>query len=221
MNRMLRDIKHKWLNYWLRERQTLIEPMTFAQLKAKLPLSSDYFSLLFVDREYPTLILNEQVVLSMLAKGRERLFEFGTYEGFGTWHLWRNSLFEAWVHTLNLPREQSKLSHQDIFNIPPMANFIPVSIRVEQLIGDSTTENLSRFYGKMDLVFVDGGHTKECIESDTANAFKMVKPDGVVVWHDFDCKNKPISSTLFNLAKTNKLYWITHTSMVVYFGESR
>jgi predicted O-methyltransferase YrrM len=36
----------------------------------------------------------------------------------------------------------------------------------------------------MDLVFVDGAHTFEYVQNDSQKAWRMLKPGGVVVWHD-------------------------------------
>jgi len=41
------------------------------------------------------------------------------------------------------------------------------------------------FHDKVDLCFIDGGHSEECVKSDTKNAFRMVKKGGVIIWHDF------------------------------------
>jgi predicted O-methyltransferase YrrM len=57
--------------------------------------------------------------------------------------------------------------------------------KIHQLVGDSLTFDFSPYFNKVDLVFVDGGHRYEVVSSDTANALRMVRPGGVVVWHDF------------------------------------
>ncbi|MCK5175920.1 MAG: class I SAM-dependent methyltransferase, partial [Planctomycetes bacterium] len=38
---------------------------------------------------------------------------------------------------------------------------------------------------KIDVVFVNGNHSYEAVKSDTADALKMVKAGGYVIWHDF------------------------------------
>jgi hypothetical protein len=34
-------------------------------------------------------------------------------------------------------------------------------------------------------VFVDGSHARSYVESDSAKAMRMVKPGGLVLWHDY------------------------------------
>jgi hypothetical protein len=38
----------------------------------------------------------------------------------------------------------------------------------------------------MDLVVVDASHTYAAVFSDSMNAFKMIKPGGVIIWHDYE-----------------------------------
>lgn len=38
-----------------------------------------------------------------------------------------------------------------------------------------------------DLVFVDGDHTAKWVEFDTRLAYDVLRPEGVVFWHDYEC----------------------------------
>jgi hypothetical protein len=60
-----------------------------------------------------------------------------------------------------------------------------VAYKIHQLFGDSLTFDFSPYFSQADLVFVDGGHRYEVVSSDSANALRLVRPGGVVVWHDF------------------------------------
>ena len=60
-----------------------------------------------------------------------------------------------------------------------------VAGKIKQLYGDSMSFDFSPYFGKMDIVFVDGAHHYAAVESDTKNALRMAKPGGVVIWHDF------------------------------------
>ena len=57
--------------------------------------------------------------------------------------------------------------------------------RIELIIGDSRDVDLSRFYGQMRMVIVDGGHSYEVAKSDTVHALRMIGPDGVIIWDDY------------------------------------
>ncbi len=39
--------------------------------------------------------------------------------------------------------------------------------------------------GFFDSVFIDGGHTEEVVRSDTRKAVSLVRPGGLVMWHDY------------------------------------
>jgi hypothetical protein len=58
--------------------------------------------------------------------------------------------------------------------------------RVTQLFGDSLGFD-HLFMGKefFDSVFIDGGHQVEVVSSDQRNAVEMLRPGGVVIWHDY------------------------------------
>ncbi|HSG98734.1 MAG TPA: class I SAM-dependent methyltransferase, partial [candidate division Zixibacteria bacterium] len=57
--------------------------------------------------------------------------------------------------------------------------------KITQLYGNSQTYDFSEFYAAMDLVFIDGAHHYDAVVNDTNNALKMIRPGGVIVWHDF------------------------------------
>lgn len=60
-----------------------------------------------------------------------------------------------------------------------------VTEKIHQLYGDSATYDFSTYYDTCSLVFVDGSHTYDYAKSDTAEALKMVKKGGVIIWHDY------------------------------------
>lgn len=48
--------------------------------------------------------------------------------------------------------------------------------------GDTLTLTV---FPEADVIFIDAGHTKECIEHDIRLAKKAVKPDGMLIFHDY------------------------------------
>jgi len=42
-----------------------------------------------------------------------------------------------------------------------------------------------------DLVFVDGGHTYQCVLNDIVTWTKTVKPGGIIAFHDYDTESLP------------------------------
>lgn len=94
--------------------------------------------------------------------------------------------------------------------------------RITQLFGDSKAFDVkgagAGHEGVYDLVFVDGSHAKSYVESDSQRAMKMVKPGGLVAWHDYrgPWRARGVWSTLNALAKTHELRLIKGTSIVVW-----
>ena len=91
--------------------------------------------------------------------------------------------------------------------------------KITHLHGDSRTFDFGPFYGKMDLVFVDGDHHFDTIVQDTRNAFKLLRNENaMIVWHDYG--NQP-EDIRWNIAhailegtpadKRSSLFAISHT----------
>jgi predicted O-methyltransferase YrrM len=141
----------------------------------------------------------EAWVLAVLAKRASHCFEFGTCTG-KTAYLWaRNAPADAQIVTLTLAPEQAAAyargagdSDEDTrFALAESAftDFLysgtPEAARITQLFGDSKTFDESAYEQWADLVFVDGSHAESYVESDSAKAMRIVKPGGLVLWHDY------------------------------------
>jgi hypothetical protein len=124
----------------------------------------------------------------------QRLFEFGTFDGLTTWHLAVNAGPDARVWTLDLPLHHPARSYAGhdrsvgkIYGVAVGTQFAGTAevAQVEQLYGDSLDFDASPYHGLMDFCFVDASHEYEHVRRDTANALTMVRPGGVVFWHDY------------------------------------
>jgi hypothetical protein len=72
--------------------------------------------------------------------------------------------------------------------------------RFAQLIGDSHRIDPRAFvrdHGRMDLVFIDGDHSREGVRQDTDLARALLAPGGAIAWHDANPKRRYIGSRLF------------------------
>lgn len=135
---------------------------------------------------------SEQYVLGALARLRppQRAFEIGTYDGASTLLLARNAP-KAEIFTLDLPPSDaaSATLTEEASNaaegVGSRFRSTPEATRIIQLLGDSRTFDFSPWYGSVDLVIVDGGHELGCTRPDTANALRLLRPGGVVVWDDY------------------------------------
>lgn len=172
----------------------------------------------------------EAWILAALAKGAPRLFEFGTCTGKTT-YLWaRNQPADGMVTTLTLAPTQLD-AYRPAAGDDPIAEgharresgytrFLysgtEVERRVEQLYGDSKQFDETPYVGSCDVVFVDGSHARSYVVSDTAKALRMVRPGGLVLWHDYSPDCPGVFHALNDLARRLPLVHVEGTTLVAY-----
>src|SRR5688500_5369131 len=173
----------------------------------------------------------EAWILAVLSKRANLMFEFGTCTG-RTSYLWAvNSPPTARVVTLTLgPNDLATYSRgagdtstatQIALNESRFDEFYytgtSVASKVEQLFGDSKAFDETPWVGQCDLVFVDGSHAQSYVLSDSRKALRLVRPGGLVLWHDYrGHKLKGVFRTLNQLARELPLVHIRGTSLVAY-----
>ena len=144
----------------------------------------------------------EMIVLCGIVKAEEaqRVFEIGTSLGVTSCNLALNLPAGGMLYTLDLPpvdqaddsaETKYAVSISDrkmIFAGRQHRRFLDSAVRdkVVQLYGDSATFDYSPHEGKYDIVFVDGAHSLSYVRSDTEAALRLVKPGGLILWHDFN-----------------------------------
>ena len=141
----------------------------------------------------------EAIILAVLARDARCMFEFGTATGRTT-YLWaRNSAPDARVATLTLAPNQvsayaaapgdTEHAARHAIDESAFTRFLysgtDAEAKVTQLYGDSKTFDEGSYVGRCDLIFVDGSHARSYVESDTAKALRMLRPGGVLLWHDY------------------------------------
>jgi predicted O-methyltransferase YrrM len=123
----------------------------------------------------------------------KRIFEFGTYKGVSTTQLALNVADGGMVFTLDLPEDHPAYSlpipkpeERQIAAEGGKGILIPRDLldRVTFLSSDSATFDENPYTGTIDLVFVDGAHSYEYVKSDTEKGWKMLRPGGILAWHD-------------------------------------
>ena len=173
----------------------------------------------------------EAWILAVLAKRAKVLFEFGTCTGRTT-YLWaRNSPPDARIITLTLGPEQVATYRKESGDASTATRIAlgesrfqdfyysgtEVEGKVLQLFGDSKAFDESPWAGQCDLVFVDGSHARSYVASDSRKALRLVRPGGLVLWHDYrGYKLKGVFRTLNELARSLPLVHIRGTSLVAY-----
>ena len=145
--------------------------------------------------------LSELAILALAARevvpGSE-IIEIGTFDGRTALNLAINAPPGVSIATLDLPADQPSAlaieqSERRYVDKPaPGARlrscggpWRPYAERVVQLRGDSATFDWSPHVGRAGLVFVDGSHAYDYVRKDSETAMRLVRPGGVVLWHDY------------------------------------
>jgi len=91
-----------------------------------------------------------------------------------------------------------------------------VESRVTQLFADSKAFDETPYLARCDLIFIDGAHAASYVESDSRKALRMVKPGGLIFWHDYrgPGRSPGVFRTLNALAKSLPLRHVAKTSLV-------
>ncbi|GJG87489.1 hypothetical protein tb265_26700 [Gemmatimonadetes bacterium T265] len=177
----------------------------------------------------------EAIVLAVCAKDAHRLFEFGTSTGRTT-YLWaRNSPPDAHVTTLTLAPDQVeayqiaegdsegalRYAAQESAFTCFLYSGTDVESKITQLYGDSKAFDEGPYAGSCDLIFVDGSHAYSYVQSDTEKALRMLRPGGVILWHDyrdpsFEAATIGVVEYLHRLSHSLPLVRLGSTSLVAY-----
>lgn len=166
--------------------------------------------------------LNDLVALCYLCRvhAPATVFEFGTFTGLATRHLALNSSDGASIYTLDLsPHERTSLAglnwERDIDDaaIGELFRDTPEAERITQLFCDSRTFDESDLVAKVDLVWVDGCHEAEFVVSDSRKALAMLRPGGVVAWHDVSRACPAVARHLLDLSARYTIQRIAGTAI--------
>ncbi len=163
------------------------------------------------------------VAIARHIKARQ-IFEFGTYLGRTTYHLAAGEDVEC-VYSLDLDPAS------DLKKIPKLGAAVTavlerglqgalyrgtqIEARVRQLHGDSRTYDYSPFKSRMDMIFIDAGHTYEMVLNDSQKALPMLRQGGVIVWHDFAPKSPGVVTFAKEMAQKHSLFWVLDTSLLL------
>jgi len=88
---------------------------------------------------------------------------------------------------------------------------------VHQPYGNSLYFDFLPYYGKMDLVFIDGNHNLPFIKSDTKNAIRMLNKNGIIIWHDYyGIPGEKVDDYLIRISNDYTIFRIKDTSFAIY-----
>ncbi|RYI09689.1 MAG: class I SAM-dependent methyltransferase [Acetobacteraceae bacterium] len=144
----------------------------------------------------------EALTALLLALQPKRIFEIGTYKGASS-ELMLRLLPEAQVISIAYvnPAETRQFNNDEL-GADEVGALVSAANRARytQLIGDSHQIDPVAFvrdHGRMDLVFIDGDHSRDGVRQDTALADAILAPGGAIAWHDANPKKRYIGSRLF------------------------
>ena len=178
--------------------------------------------------------MEAQVIATLVAHFKPKtVFEIGTYNGFSTLHFEENAPADTIVYTLDLPQDKTGVklkndlseAHRDIQNInmnaPRQFHGRSKEGRIIELFGDSMSFDFSPYRGKMDLVFIDANHSYSYVKVDTQNAFKMLSPQGAILWHDYDFIHPGVFRVVNEIAKEKQVFYIERTRFAIFLNWKR
>lgn len=177
------------------------------------------------ESEWPELPARESAIVRMLTRCREPMavFEVGTYKGRTT-RLFADHIPEgAVVYTLDLPPERMVeggcFRKQDMGSIGERLREYRGRSRVVQLFGDSRSFDFSPYYGRMDVVFIDGDHRYDTVLNDSIQAFKMIRARGMILWDDYHPAYGPgVMRALAQLSAKWAIAWIEGTRLAIHMS---
>ncbi len=219
---------------WLRRRQAplapagKLEPVAFAALFPAFPTTR--VTLERLEECIGGVAMIELGYLAFLARWlpAAEVFEIGTSQGRTTLNLALNLAPGGHIHSLDLPAgyvpeaacyapaQEVEVKHLErAAFLKPYLDRLPITL----LEGESTSFDFSPWFRRMDLVFVDGGHTQRVLETDSRNAFQLIKPGGLILWHDYTQPACPeVTAFLDDLGRQRPLRHVRGTRLVIYQG---
>lgn len=177
-------------------------------------------------REGGFLPLQELLTLAAICRhmNPQTVFEIGTYRGGSTLILAMHAAANATLYTLDLPAPDTATQYPlDIGAIAGKPFVVGERYRgtelekcIHQLYGDSAAFDFTSYYGAVDLVFIDGNHNYENVKLDSAHAFKMLRPNGVIIWDDYHVSYGPGVIRALHDITDKHLFQISGTRFAVY-----
>jgi len=169
--------------------------------------------------------LFEQAILGAVARylSPKTVFEFGTYDGATTLLLALNTPAATVIQTIDLPANDPirALDSEDTFytdGVQVGEAFLdrPERSRVIQILENTMLFDCAGLSKKIRFLFVDAGHSYECVKNDSEKALEMLGESGVIFWHDYSSGHPGVYVYLNELVGKIRLVNIAGTALVCY-----
>ena len=158
-----------------------------------------------------------------------KIFEIGTFKGRTTTVFALNAP-TAEIVTLDLPEDYQPnpasyiQSDAELVLARNPVEFIErygVGPRCRRILCDSRSFDPAPHRDTVDLAFVDGAHTYDYVRNDTEKIARMMRPGGLVFWHDYGGRGRfrGITTYLHELAERFPVYRVGGTTLAWAFSD--
>jgi predicted O-methyltransferase YrrM len=178
----------------------------------------------------------EAWIIASLSKISKNIFEFGTCSGKTTYLMGLNSDKDTKIISITLSKneisevlkkkEDNEVSFRNIVNESIYSKFLfsgeDVEKKIKVIFQNSLEFNHQEYIGKMDLIFIDGGHTYSVVKNDSEKAFGMLSKNGIILWHDYvpgKQSAKDVVKYIHEISKNKKIYSIKGTTLAYFKNE--
>lgn len=155
------------------------------------------------------------------------VLEIGTYIGSTTIQLAANIPDTGRIYTVDidpadaahlnghLSRYDRQLVAKQHAQIGSVFREHPLASRICQIIGDSARIDYRQYVDHFDLAYIDGGHSYTQVRGDTEAVLPLMRPGGVVFWHDYEPLCPGVVHYLHELSRTLPVRHIKGTQLAV------
>ena len=178
----------------------------------------------------------EAWIIASLSKISKNIFEFGTCSGKTTYLMGLNSDKDTKIISITLnkneisevlkKKEDNEVSFRNIVNESIYSKFLfsgeDVEKKIKVIFQNSLEFNHQEYIGKMDLIFIDGGHTYSVVKNDSEKAFSMLSKNGIILWHDYvpgKQSAKDVVKYIHEISKNKEILNIKGTTLAYFKNE--
>ena len=173
------------------------------------------------------------IVMTIALFKPKHIMEFGTFNGRTTLNMAIN-YSGAIITTVDLPRHkklrtkfplESKGLQRGLDETGYVGNKSKlwhgqdpeITDRIKLIWEDTARLNFSKYTDEIDLLFVDASHSYENCKNDSNNAHKVIKKDGIILWHDYagwPGVTQALNEYYKEQGEPENMFWFTDTSIV-------
>lgn len=156
----------------------------------------------------------DMLIVCAIAKqhGARRIFEFGTHVGRTSYHLMQSNE-EAQVFTLDIGPDSGLEYGEYIGNFYREKGDFD---RITQILEDSRQFDTTPYRHSFDFVFVDADHSYNGVKNDTVKALELVRPGGIIMWHDYAPKSPGLVEFFRDFTPNLPLFRIKNTPLLLH-----